>query len=178
MKPQSLTDPRPGLTKRQTEVLERLESGRSVKRIATDIGVTPAAVYQTIDRLRGSGQLPPDFTASGRPPRRAEGPGTPPSGPATTGPLTGGARLAEARSAAGGHGEAELVDAAIAASDSPTLAYLLGRADVSAEPAPQRPILEAALRRLGQLPAADEPGAGSAQSERREGEGGSGPESD
>ena len=62
-----------GLTKRQREVLERLELGSSVKAIATDTGVSRAAVYQTIERLRRQGALPAAFTPSGQPPPRRRG---------------------------------------------------------------------------------------------------------
>ena len=76
-----------GLTKRQREVLERLELGMPVKKIATDTGVTPAAVYQTIERLRRQGAVPETLHAVGHaaaPPRRRLGdrsaaPAPPPS---------------------------------------------------------------------------------------------------
>src|SRR5919204_6850189 len=58
---------RPGLTKRQTEVLERLERGQPVKKIARDIGVTRNAVYQTIERLRRAGAVPESYTPTGQP---------------------------------------------------------------------------------------------------------------
>ena len=58
------------LTKRQAEVLERLELGMSAKKIATDIGVSRNAVYQTIERLRRAGAVPDAYTPSGQPPRR------------------------------------------------------------------------------------------------------------
>lgn len=135
MQRQSVTDPRPGLTKRQTEVLERLERGTSVKGIAKDIGVTPAAVYQTIDRLRRSGHLPHDFTPSGERPR------TPPAA----------SRLAEMRDWENNESHAELIEAAIVAGDVPALAYCLGRADAGGDDGLRRGILEAALRRLGAL---------------------------
>src|SRR3954453_22783590 len=75
IKPQGQPHLREGLTKRQTEVLERLEHGMPVKKIAHDMGVTPAAVYQTIDRLRRQGAVPEEYPPSGQP-------GTPPTGSA------------------------------------------------------------------------------------------------
>ena len=136
MRRQSLTDPRPGLTKRQTEVLERLERGASVKRIATDIGVTPAAVYQTIDRLRRGGHLPEAFT---------------PSGGRRTFAAPAASRVSDMRSWDGDEAHAELIEAAIVAGDAPALAYCLGRVDADAEDGLRRRIVEAALRRLGVL---------------------------
>jgi hypothetical protein len=157
MQRQSLTDPRPGLTKRQTEVLERLERGTSVKRIAGDIGVTPAAVYQTIDRLRRDGHLPEAFTPSGGRRRRGarhEG-GQAPMTPAPAGP----SRMSDMRDWDDEDGHAELIEAAIAAGDAPALAYCLGRVDAAGENGLRRRIIEAALRRLGLLGAdeADRP---------------------
>ena len=68
VKPQGQPSIRPGLTKRQSEVIDRLEWGMPVKKIAFDMGVSRAAVYQTIDRLRRSGALPESYTPSGQPP--------------------------------------------------------------------------------------------------------------
>src|SRR5436309_14247183 len=65
--PQGQPSLRDGLTKRQSEVLERLEWGMPVKKIAFDMGVTRAAVYQTIERVRRSGALPESYTPSGQP---------------------------------------------------------------------------------------------------------------
>ncbi|MFN8160127.1 MAG: helix-turn-helix domain-containing protein [Solirubrobacterales bacterium] len=47
--------------KRHQEVLERLEWGTSVERIARDLGITRASVRQVVERLREDGSLPPDF---------------------------------------------------------------------------------------------------------------------
>ena len=58
------------LTKRQREVLERLEQGFGVKEIANDLGVTRNAVYQHVERLRRQGALAESYTPSGQPPRR------------------------------------------------------------------------------------------------------------
>ena len=60
------------LTKRQQEVLDRLEQGLGAKQIATDIGVSRNAVYQHIERLRRQGALAESYTPSGQPPRRIE----------------------------------------------------------------------------------------------------------
>ena len=57
------------LTKRQHEILERLEQGMPVKQIATDLGVSRNAIYLQIERLRNRGVLPAGFTPSGQPPR-------------------------------------------------------------------------------------------------------------
>jgi hypothetical protein len=163
MQRQSVTDPRPGLTKRQTEVLERLERGTSVKGIAKDIGVTPAAVYQTIERLRRSGHLPEDFTPSGERPRR-----TPTPGPGTFQRPVTASRLAEMRDWESHEGHAALIEAAIVAGDVPALAYCLGRADAGDENGLPRGILEAALRRLGVLGEADaHAGTGGAPTRKR-----------
>ena len=59
------------LTKRQHEILERLEQAMPVKQIATDLGVSRNAVYLQIERLRNRGVLPPGYTPSGQPPRTA-----------------------------------------------------------------------------------------------------------
>ena len=67
VKPQGQPSLRPGLTKRQTEVLDRLEQGMPVKKIAKDMGVTRAAVYQTIERLRRAGAVADTYTPSGQP---------------------------------------------------------------------------------------------------------------
>ena len=59
------------LTKRQQEVLDRLEQGWGRKEIANDIGVSRNAVYQHIERLRRQGALAETYTPSGQPPRTA-----------------------------------------------------------------------------------------------------------
>jgi transposase-like protein len=146
-------------TKRQQEVLERLEAGHSVKQISTDLGVTRNAVYQTIDRLRRHGALPPDFTASGQlPPGRIELLAAAPGG---------ASRLAELREleddAEGAGRYAELVEAAIADGDVAALAYELGRLDAGGRGEVSPRLIEAALRRLGILPQEGAPEAESAQ---------------
>lgn len=131
-------------TKRQQEVLERLESGASVKKIATDLGVSRNAVYQTIDRLRLQGAVPTDFTASGQLQRgRVELPAG----------HQGSSRLGELREledeAESSDRYAELVEAAIAESDLAALAYELGRLDAGGRGEVPAKLIEAALRRRG-----------------------------
>jgi hypothetical protein len=151
------------LTKRQSEVLERLELGLGAKQIATDIGISRNAVYQTIERLRRQGALPQTYTPSGQPPRRSQ-------------PLVGGAsfgqtaiatresslgelrRLARAGQTAEGGEYARLIEAAIASGDVAALAYELGRLDSSGEHGLAPDLIDAALRRLGALAAGEEVG--------------------
>ena len=59
------------LTKRQHEILERLEQDMPVKKIATDLGVSRNAVYLQIERLREPGRPAARLHASGQPPRAA-----------------------------------------------------------------------------------------------------------
>lgn len=137
-------------TKRQQEVLERLDSAMTVQQIATDLGVSRNAVYQVIDRLRLQGAVPHDFTASGQLQRgTAELLG----GPATP------SRLAELRDledeAETSDRYAELVEAAIAEGDVAALAYELGRLDAGGRGEVPAKLIEAALRRRGII-AADE----------------------
>ena len=159
-KPQGQPSLRDGLTKRQTEVLERVEQGYPVKKIARDMGVTRNAVYQTIERLRRAGALPETFTPSGQPPRQS-GAELPVGSTVSLGPALAPreSRLAELRALAGGDREgqtyAELIEAMIARGDAPALAYELGRAEAGGEAGLSRDLVEAALRRLGALPAAD-----------------------
>jgi DNA-binding CsgD family transcriptional regulator len=156
-----------GLTKRQREVLERLELGMPVKKIANDTGVTPAAVYQTIDRLRRQGALPQAFTPSGQPPRRAPGADALATGAAAFGPaaiapresaLAGMRELA--REGAGEAARADAIEAAIASADVAALAYELGRADAEGRDDMSAKLAKAALRRIGALGAkAEDAGA-------------------
>jgi hypothetical protein len=160
VKPQGQPSLREGLTKRQTEVLERLEWGFPVKRIATDMGVSRAAVYQTIERMRRSGALPQAYTPSGQPPAGAAqlevsaAAPPPPLAPRES-------KLAELRdledSDRDGPGYAELIEAAIARADVPALAYELGRADASGTSGLSKELAEAALRRLGVLAGGQDP---------------------
>ncbi|MGI9019338.1 MAG: sigma factor-like helix-turn-helix DNA-binding protein [Solirubrobacterales bacterium] len=145
-----------GLTKRQREVMERLELGYSVKQIATDTGVSRAAVYQTIERLRRQGAVAETFTPSGAPARGASG-GQLPAGPLAAAPRE--SRLSELRDlAGGGAGEAaraEAIEGAIASGDVAALAYELGRADAEGREDMTAKLAFSALRRLGAVRAAD-----------------------
>jgi len=145
------------LTKRQREVLERLELGMSAKRIATDIGVTRNAVYQTIERLRRQGAVPDTYTPSGQPPRRPA-PGSLPVGAAmpSAAIAPSQSRLVELRDLTAGEADyAALIEGAIAAGDVPALAYELGRAEAEGRDDLSRGLVESALRRLGVLAAAE-----------------------
>jgi DNA-binding CsgD family transcriptional regulator len=147
------------LTKRQAEVLERLELGYPVKQIATDIGVSRNAVYQTIERLRRAGAVPDAYTPSGQAPRRElpVGAASPASGP-TLAPresrLTALRDLGDADDSNPAY--LELIEAAIAAGDAPALAYVVGRADGGGDDDVTAGLAEAALRRLGVI-GADKP---------------------
>ena len=148
--------PRARLTKRQQEVLERLERGQGAKQIATDIGVSRNAVYQHIERLRRRGALAETYTPSGQPPRRAAEVGGAPPAPATIAPRESG--LAELRRLAladteHGPDYARAIEAAIAAGDAVGLAYELGRLDAHEQGGLPIDLVESALRRLSVLPA-------------------------
>jgi transposase-like protein len=137
-------------------VLERLEQGFPVKKIANDMGVTRNAVYQTIERLRRQGSLPEEYTPSGRPPAGAELPAVPSAGRSLP-PRESSLADLRALAATRGDGEeyARLIEAAIAQSDVAALAYELGRADAGGEDDLPKRLAEAALRRLGALPGSD-----------------------
>ena len=150
---QQASDP---LTKRQREVLERLEQGYGAKQIARDIGVTRAAVYQHIERLRRQGALAESYTPSGQPPRRAGAVGSVRFGPTATPPRESAlTRLREL--ALGGEGAgaayAAAIEGAIAGSDAVGLAYELGRLDAIGGSGLPLELIESALRRLSVLPA-------------------------
>ena len=133
----------PQRTKRQQEVLERLDAGYPVKRIANDLGITRNAVYATIDRLRLQGALPVDFTASGQLPRgRVE---------MLSGPVSRLAELRQLEDEAESDRYAELVEAAISDGDIAALAYELGRLDAGGRGEVPAKLIEAALRRRGVL---------------------------
>ena len=155
--PQNQVDDR--LTKRQREVLERLEQGYGVKQISHDIGITRAAVYQHIDRLRRQGALAETYTPSGRPPRREPEARNSALAAAAVPPRESG--LARLRELAAGHGDgdgpayAEAIEAAIAGGDAVALAYELGRIDASGLTGLPADLVESALRRLAVLPAVD-----------------------
>lgn len=142
------------LTKRQQEVLSRLEQGLGAKEIATDIGVSRNAVYQHIERLRRLGALAETYTPSGQPPRRLDvGHVTLP--PAAVAPRR--SNLASLRELAGegvdpaGSAYAELIEGAIAAGDAVGLAYELGRLEAQGESGLPVELIESALRRLAVL---------------------------
>ncbi len=155
------------LTKRQHEILERLEQDMPVKKIATDLGVSRNAVYLQIERLRSRGVLPRDYTPSGQPPRTQ--PPAPMAGlelgaavPAPgfgPGALTSmRSELASLRRPAGDskpHGEyARMIEAAAARNDAVALAYELGRLDATEAEELATGLVESALERLGHLPSA------------------------
>ena len=144
----------PGLTKRQREVLERLDMGMTVKQIATDTGVSPAAVYQTIERLRRQGALSDSYTPSGAPARRDAGELPPPPAMAPR-----QSALQELRELAGSDADddahAEAIEGAIASGDVAALAYELGRADAEGRADMTAKLAEAALRRLGAVRSAE-----------------------
>ncbi len=157
------------LTKRQREVLERLELGYSVKAIATDTGVSRAAVYQTIERLRRQGVVAEGFTPSGQPPRRAGKDAPPADGSVATGAVTlSPAATAPRRSMlsdlrelgredADAASHADAIEAAIASGDVAALAYELGRADAEGRTDMPARLVEASLRRAGALKPDAEP---------------------
>ena len=153
-----------GRTKRQQEVLERLQDGMPVQKIATDLGVTRNAVYQVIDRLRLQGAVPHDFTASGQVQR---GTAEILSGPPRP------SRLAELREleddAEISDRYAELVEAAIAEGDVAALSYELGRLDAGGRGEVPARLIEAALRRRGilggQEPSGEEAGETAGEAE-------------
>jgi len=156
------------LTKRQHEILERLEQDMPVKKIATDLGVSRNAVYLQIDRLRDRGVLPREYTPSGQPPRTQ-----PPSpmpglalGAAVPAPGFGPGSLTSMRSAlaelrrpateAMPLGEyARTIEAAAARNDAVALAYELGRLDMTKAEELATGLVESALERLGHLPSAN-----------------------
>ena len=146
--------PRAVLTKRQQEVLERLDRGQGAKRIATDVGISRNAVYQTIERLRRQGALPESYTPSGQPPRRQlAGGGS--VAPASTAPRE--SALGKLRELAGGGDPgdaayAATIEGAISGGDAVGLAYELGRLDARGESGLPLELVESALRRLSVLP--------------------------
>ncbi len=163
------------LTKRQHEILERLEQGRTAKEIATDIGVSRNAVYLQIERLRRNGTLPVDYTPSGQPPRSPQAPSTGvEAGSGVPSPGFGGAmpgygpmyapdpepqrtnsELASLRrpsSSPTPPGEyARVIEAAAVRGDVAALAYELGRLDATEREELATGMVEAALERLGAL---------------------------
>jgi transposase-like protein len=143
------------LTKRQREVLERLEQGYGAKQIANDLGVTRNAVYQHIERLRRQGALAETYTPSGQPPRGAAAVGNVTLGPAAVAPRESVlARLREL--APEGSDYANAIETAIATGDAVGLAYELGRLDARGESGLTVDLVESALRRLSVLPGVDD----------------------
>jgi DNA-binding CsgD family transcriptional regulator len=142
--------PHARLTKRQQEVLDRLEQGMGAKQIARDIGVSRNAVYQHVERLRRQGALPPNYTPSGQPPRRIE-PGPPVAAPGTP-PRDSSLRalreLAHSGAAPDEPSYARTIEGAIAMGDAVGLAYELGRLDALGEAGMAADMVESALRRL------------------------------
>ncbi|CAN5194011.1 hypothetical protein BH24ACT23_BH24ACT23_04540 [soil metagenome] len=157
------------LTKRQHEILERLEQGTAVKRVATDLGISRNAVYLQIERLRQRGVLPPTYTPSGQPPRRlppepigglelgaaVPAPGFSPD----PGPTFASARVSAlaqrrrpASAALADADYARVIEAATADRDAVALAYELGRLDATEGTELATGLIEAALERLGALP--------------------------
>lgn len=63
------------LTPRQREIKDRLDKGMQAREIANELGITRNAVYQTIQRGRKLGWLPPDYTPTGLPMRETRTPG-------------------------------------------------------------------------------------------------------
>jgi hypothetical protein len=152
-------EPAGGLTKRQREVLERLELGYGAKQIATDIGVSRNAVYQTIERLRRHGALAQSYTPSGQPPRRPDTLGAVAFAPSVAPPRESAmARLRElaAEGTDPGPEYASAIEGAIAAGDAVGLAYELGRLDARGESGLPLDLVESALRRLSVLPPFDD----------------------
>ena len=149
--------PRESLTKRQREVLERLERGQEVKRIAGDIGISRTAVYQHIDRLRRQGAVPETYTPSGQPPRRLPVGAAAPVAAPIAGAAPRDSVLAKLRQLAQEGGEqgayAATIEGAIATADAVALAYELGRLDARDESGLPLELVESALRRLSALPA-------------------------
>jgi DNA-binding transcriptional ArsR family regulator len=148
------------LTKRQREVLERLEQGFGAKQIARDLGVTRNAVYQHIDRLRRQGALAETYTPSGQPPRGTAVVGNVALGPAAVAPresvLPRLRELAHAGDTTERGEYASAIEAAIATGDAVGLAYELGRLDARGESGLTVDLVESALRRLSVLPGVDD----------------------
>jgi hypothetical protein len=156
------------LTKRQHEILERLEQNMPVKQIATDLGVSRNAIYLQIERLRNHGVLPQGYTPSGQPPRTAP-PAPMPGlalGAAVPAPGFGGglppgfrSELATLRRPAADStppGEyARVIEGAAARGDAVALAYELGRLDATEAEELATGLVESALERLGLLPVDD-----------------------
>lgn len=146
--------PVPTSTKRQQEVLERLEGGVPVKGIAADLGVSRNAVYQVIERLRRDGVLPADFTPSGRPAHGTVVATLPigrVEGAATSSPARGSSIAALRELDSEDEQYAALLAEAIERRDIPALAYELGRAEAGGRSELTKGMLRSALARLVDL---------------------------
>lgn len=146
--------PHAELTKRQQEVLERLERGQGAKQIATDIGISRNAVYGHIERLRRQGALAETYTPSGQPPRR---PLVGAAGPVAGLTAPRESAVAELRrfalsGATDGPDYARAIEGAIAGGDAVGLAYELGRLDAGGGAGLAADLIESALCRLSVLP--------------------------
>ena len=152
--------PRARLTKRQQEVLDRLERGMPVQQIARDIGVHRNAVYQHIERLRRQGALAESYTPSGQPPRRVDVGAV--ALAQTTAPRESAVQqlreLARSGVTPGAPEYAQAIEGAIASGDATGLAYELGRLDALGEGGMAADLVESALRRLSVLPGIDPEG--------------------
>ena len=151
--------PHAQLTKRQQEVLDRLEQGMGAREIATDIGISRNAVYGHIERLRRQGAVARSYTPSGQPPRRIDvGAAVPAAAPPIAPRESAIARLRELALAGADPDDPEYgraIEAALAAQDAVALAYELGRLDAAGEPGLPVDLVESALRRQGALPDVD-----------------------
>lgn len=149
--------PHAELTKRQQEILERLEQGEGVKQIATDIGISRNAVYQHIERLRRQGALAETYTPSGQPPRRPVVGAAVPRAAAPRESVVGELRELARGGQADGAAYASAIERAIATGDAVALAYELGRLDEAGESGLAADLVESALRRLHALPSDEDP---------------------
>ena len=134
--------PHAQLTKRQQEVLDRLEQGMGAKEIANDIGISRNAVYQHIERLRRQGALAETYTPSGQPPRRVDvGAAVPAAAPPIAPRESALARLRELALAGGDPDDPEYARGDRGGDrgrDAVALAYELGRLDAAGERRPAR----------------------------------------
>jgi transposase-like protein len=150
------------LTKRQREVLERLEQGYAAKKIAHDLGITRNAVYQHIERLRRQGAVAETYTPSGQPPRAANVVGSVTLAPPAVAPRESVLPKLRELQASGradeGADYASAIESAIATGDAVALAYELGRLDAGGRTGLPVDLVESALRRLSVLPSVDAPG--------------------
>ena len=135
-------------TKRQQEVLERLEAGMPVQKIANDLGVTRNAVYQMIDRLRLQGAVPHDFTASGQLQRGSAELLAGPATPSRLASCASSRTRPRPRTATPSWSRPRVAEGDVAA-----LAYELGRLDAGGRGEVPAKLIESALKRRGIIPA-------------------------